>query len=310
MHLVDDARYQHGVFSRRQALDSGLTVRQIKRRLTTQAWSEPANNVYADAGLTMTDLAWQWAALLSCGARAMLSHRSAADVWGMPVPRPPRPEVSLPVSAHARPGPHVTVHRVTVPTRDFVGIRGLRVTSRQRTVLDCLLILPENEGRTLLDRALQRRWVQLSDLGTAIRGAKGRNGAARARRVAAGADPTIASEGERLAKKLLLKGGVTGFVTGHPLLVGGRVIAYLDIAFLDVLLAIEINGFAWHTEVERFQGDRRRQNILVAAGWSVLRFTWADLVERPAQVLADVVATLARLRGESYGQKRPLDGRF
>lgn len=296
MPLPDDARYQQGVFSRRQALESGLTVRQIKRRLSTEAWSEPASNVYADASLAMTDLAWQWAALLSCGERAMLSHRSAADVWDMPVPRPPRPEVSVPVAVHPRPGPHVRVHRVAVPSRDFVGIRGLRVTSLQRTVLDCLLILPENEGRALLDRALQRGWVRFPGVVRAVQGAQGRYGAAKARSVLAGAAPGTASEAERVAAKLLETGGVTGWVTGHPLLVAGQVVAYLDIAFPDVQLAIEIDGWAWHSDVERFQGDRRRQNVLVGAGWTVLRFTWADLIERPEQVLATVVATLARLR--------------
>ncbi len=75
--------------------------------------------------------------------------------------------------------------------------------------------------------------------------------------------------------------------------------AQLDLAFPDVLLAIEIDGWAWHSDPERFQRDRRRQNLLVATGWTVLRFTWADLVERPDQVLATVVQTLARLSSQS-----------
>ena len=111
----------------------------------------------------------------------------------------------------------------------------------------------------------------------------------------AGADPAAASQGERVAQAVLTTGGVTGWVSNHPLRIGGDVVAYLDIAFPDVLLAIEIDGWAWHTDPERFQRDRKRQNALVAAGWTVLRFTWADLIERPEQVLATVVRTLHRL---------------
>ena len=51
--------------------------------------------------------------------------------------------------------------------------------------------------------------------------------------------------------------------------------AYLDIAFPDLALAIKVDGWAWHRDTERFQNDRRRQNIMVTAGWAVLRFTWA-----------------------------------
>ena len=126
----------------------------------------------------------------------------------------------------------------------------------------------------------------------------------------AGADPATASQAERVAQELLAGGGITGWVAGHPLLVGGQIVALLDLAFPAVLLAIEIDGWAWHSGPERFQRDRRRQNLLVSTGWTVLRFTWADLVERPEQVVATVVRTLARLAPQSYGQIRPLGGRF
>ncbi len=75
----DDARRQHGVFSRRQALQTGLDTEVVRRRLTRGSWVEPTNNVYADAGVRMTDAAWDWAAVLSCGDQAVLSHRSSAE---------------------------------------------------------------------------------------------------------------------------------------------------------------------------------------------------------------------------------------
>ena len=62
--------------------------------------------------------------------------------------------------------------------------------------------------------------------------------------------------------------------------------------FPDARLAIEIDGWAWHTDVDRFRTDRHEGNALVAAGWTVLRFTWHDLTNRPDYVLAQIKAAL------------------
>lgn len=66
----------------------------------------------------------------------------------------------------------------------------------------------------------------------------------------------------------------------------------LDIAFPDRHVAVEVDGWAWHHSPRSFQSDRSRQNALVLAGWTVLRFTWADLNERPRQVIHDIRAAL------------------
>lgn len=58
-------------------------------------------------------------------------------------------------------------------------------------------------------------------------------------------------------------------------------------------LVIEVDGYAYHSGDDRFQRDRTKQNALLAAGWRVLRFTWADLVDRPDTVLARITEILA-----------------
>ncbi|MFN2535890.1 MAG: endonuclease domain-containing protein, partial [Pseudonocardiaceae bacterium] len=65
-----------------------------------------------------------------------------------------------------------------------------------------------------------------------------------------------------------------------------------DGACSQARLAIEVDGWAWHSDVDRFATDRRRQNALVLAGWTVLRFTWNDLTCRPEAVIAQIRATL------------------
>jgi very-short-patch-repair endonuclease len=72
-------------------------------------------------------------------------------------------------------------------------------------------------------------------------------------------------------------------VRQHP--VGGTPYR-LDYAWPDRLLAVEVDGYGPHSSREAFQSDRARQNALVLAGWTVLRFTWADVRDRPAAVAA------------------------
>lgn len=73
-------------------------------------------------------------------------------------------------------------------------------------------------------------------------------------------------------------------------------IARADVLFRSERLVIEVDGYAYHGR-QRFQEDRTRQNRLVAHGYTVLRFTWADLTQRPDEVSAQVRATLDLLRG-------------
>jgi very-short-patch-repair endonuclease len=91
------------------------------------------------------------------------------------------------------------------------------------------------------------------------------------------------------AIRLLRNAGITRWELGY------RIQDILvDLAFPLQLVAIEVDGWAWHVDADRFVGDRRRQNALVNLRWTVLRFTWHDLVGRPDDVVAEIRATLAR----------------
>jgi very-short-patch-repair endonuclease len=72
---------------------------------------------------------------------------------------------------------------------------------------------------------------------------------------------------------------------------GRRIV--LDVVFVAARLALEIDGWAHHHDVDRFQADRRRQNLLVGSGWRVLTFTYADLTTGPDDVLRQVQEALA-----------------
>ena len=83
--------------------------------------------------------------------------------------------------------------------------------------------------------------------------------------------------------KLFAEHDIAGWVANHP--VSGYEI---DFAFVGRKVAVEIDGMAHHRDAEAFQHDRTRRNTLIALGWTVLNFTWADLVERPGYVASQV----------------------
>jgi very-short-patch-repair endonuclease len=291
--LAAVARQQGGVFSRRQALNAGYTARQIRYRLGTGQWRAPAVGVLCDATVEPREFAEIWARLLAAGSTAVLSHRSAARLWGLWA-------APSPVDVTVRGGrtPRVAgavVRRAVLPDGDVCRRAGLPVTCSARTVHDCLLTLPRPAARTLLDRALQQGLVTATDLRQRQHHAKGRWGAAQARRLLAELQDGSHSDGERRLARALRRRNVTGWVANlHVRL--ARCTAILDVAFEEARLAVEVDGWAWHSDVDRFQADRTRQNMLHLAGWTVLRFTWHDVAERPDHVVDVILAALRQVR--------------
>lgn len=131
-----------------------------------------------------------------------------------------------------------------------------------------------------MDRALQAD-VELRELWRAQLRNKGRYGSPAARRLLQAASDGAHSAAERLLVKLLREAGITGWKTNYR--VGGYKV---DVGFPAVKVAIEVDGWAFHSDTEAFQIDRRRQNAIAVLGWQVLRFTWLDLTEYPQRVIA------------------------
>ncbi len=88
---------------------------------------------------------------------------------------------------------------------------------------------------------------------------------------------------------LLRNAGITGWQLGFPF---GPY--RIDLAFPVERVAVEVDGWAWHVDAERFRNDRRKGNALTTSRWDLLRFTWHDLNDRPGDCVNEI--TVARSR--------------
>jgi very-short-patch-repair endonuclease len=287
MSIAGVLRRQAGVISRAQALGAGMGPSTISRRLSSRSWVRVHPQVYLVADHDLTAEARLRAAMLWAGPGATVSGLGAAW-WHRLWPDPPAMiDLTVRHGWKRRSQPGVRVRRRDLMPEDRTEVNGVLVTAAPLTVLEAAAELRQ-AGSRLLDRALQRR-LALDDIYRAHCRNLGRHGSAASAELLRAAGDRAASEAERLTIALLRRAGIDGWRCGY------RIRGYdADIAFPASGVVVEIDGWAWHSDVDRFDHDRRRQNALVLAGWTVLRFTWRDLTCRPETVLAEIRGSLAR----------------
>jgi very-short-patch-repair endonuclease len=280
--LAGVARRQYALFTVVQAMEVGLSRRQVEAGERLGRWERLYRGVYRMGGAPVGDEQRLLAAVLAVGLDAVASHRAAAWVWRLVDDL--RIEVTAPRRSRV---PGVTTHVRPTGCRAVVR-RGIPCTDPLRTVLD----LAATGDEVLVAGALDRGIADGLFTAAAVRAAlertagKGVRGAGVLRRVLArrlDADGERVSALESAMDRLVVRFGVPRPVRQHP--VGGTPYR-LDYAWPDRLLAVEVDGYGPHSSREAFQSDRARQNALVLAGWTVLRFTWADVRDRPAAVAA------------------------
>jgi very-short-patch-repair endonuclease len=279
-----------GVVTREQALRGGLTVRQVQHRIRTGQWIPLHPGVYLVGRREPDQQASTRAAAAWAGSDAVASGLTAAWWWGLRDWAPGAAEVTVPRARSPRLTSHVVVRRRNLDPWDLAVLRGLPVTALPLTVLDAAAALGSDSGRPLVDRALQRR-VSFAELHAAYCRSFGRHGSPWLGQVLRQAADGASSDAERVLHRLLRGARINGWVANHLAVLSG-IEYWIDVAFVAHRLAVEVDGWAWHSDVDRFAHDRRRQNALVLAGWTVLRFTWHDLMSRPQAVVAEIRAAL------------------
>lgn len=275
---------QDGLITAVQAAQCGLAERALQRRVHDEGWRRVAPRVFLAAGHRLTDRARVRAAGLWAGDRGVISGQAAAWWHGMPAIVPARIDVTVSRRLGLRGYPGVRIRRRDLPASDTVLSSGIWCTAAPLTVLETAIVLPD--GSAFLDRALQKH-VRFEHLYQAYCRNMGARGGARIAALLTAAADRADSAAERLLIALLRDAGLTGWERGWPFERWT-----IDIVFPEAKLAIEVDSWAWHTDVDRFRTDRRKGNALVRAGWQLLRFTWHDLTNRPANVIAEIRAAL------------------
>lgn len=227
------------------------------------------------------------------GRDACLTGASAVAVAGVGH-KPPwdvLPEPVEPWVLHARPA-EVGARIIRRREERCRPMHGVNVARDEVVMLDLLRYLPAEQARDLTYRAMgQYRWepffARLGEQADALGRARG---VRQLRRLVEIVDSAARSRAEELVQSLLRDAGVGGWRSNYPVRVRGHKFL-LDLAFPEHKVAIEIDGRAFHGSA-RFQQDRTRQNLLVQAGWTVLRFTWEDLTRRPDHVVAQIRSVL------------------
>lgn len=294
MDLATAAAEQGGVFARAQATSAGYSPRRIKRRLESGEWITIHPQVYAAGSTDLSGHGLLWAAFLAAGPGAVVSHPAAArlhGIWDAPSP----PWITVPPERHLR--LHgVRLVRVPLDDEEIHPLNGMLLTGRERTVIDCLCVLPFPAAVELLDRVIQKKWMSPDALARRTHEHLGRRGAPQLRRLMRYAASDARFEAERRLHALLRGESIRGWQGNAEVRdAAGNLLAVADVLFARLRLVLEVDGRAHHSAAERFQRDRQRQNALVAAGYTVLRFTWYDIIHRPGYVLASIRDMVVRL---------------
>lgn len=205
----------------------------------------------------------------------VVSHESAALLWGWPVKvPPPEPHITIGRSRVLTPEQRrgVVPHWAALHPDDIAG----RVTSKERTLLDCLRLGDQDAALAVADSAL-REGESASWLAAIGRDARG-PGSAQTRRIAAMADGKAANPFESVLR------GIASRVEGLrvrpqvPIFSGDSFLGQPDLVDTDLRIVLEADSFEWHGDRAALRRDCRRYDRLVAAGWLVLRFAWEDVM--------------------------------
>ncbi|MBD0861082.1 DUF559 domain-containing protein [Gordonia sp. zg691] len=277
---------QDGVLSASQAMAAGMTRSSIGRRLRAGDWVAVARAVYLVAGHRRSARAQARIAVLSVGPDAVLGGVAAAWWLGLRAKEPAKHLVLTPFRGrHARSSATAVVRHRDLSDADVMIRDDLRVTTAALSVLDASVEL----GVGILDSALLSGGVTLDDLKAAHARYPKRHGSPTISRFLHLLDDGARSEAERVVVGLFDAAGLDGWTSNLPQ--HGYII---DFAFSHAKLAVEVDGFAFHRDTETFQRDRTKRNALIGDGWTVLNFTWADLIERPEHVVTAVRQALGR----------------
>jgi len=275
------AAEQHGIVTRAQLFAAGVAADEIAYRRRVGRLHLLYRGVYAVGHRPPSPHARATAAVLACGPGAVLSHRSAAALWGFGRWRGP-----IDVTAtgnHTR--SNVRVHRSkTLRPEDVTHHFGIPVTTPARTLLDLADVLADASLTRAVNEARLQRLLTLHDLAALLDSFPGRATKRLKPHVEDASRPTRSA----------FEDAFLTFVERHHLPrpeVNQRVAGYeVDMLWREQRVIVELDGWDYHDGRTAFERDREKDAALLSAGFPVVRITWGRLTEREATRLRRLLA--------------------
>ncbi len=276
-HLNALARTQHGLITRRQALDLGASDQRIRTLVETHRWDRARRGVFIVGAPPATWEQQLMAACLAAGPGAVACLRSAARLWGL-LTRSGRLQLLVGDDRRVRLSGIDVYRSALLPPFDVTAERGIPTCTPARTIVDLSATQGVETIGAWVDLCLRQRQLHLLELRSCVArlAGPGRAGLDTVRAVLAkrlpGYDPGD-SNLETRALAILHDAGLPAPTQQHRVKRPGGRDAFLDLAYPPEKVGIELDGWEFHRHRTAFDHDRDRRNDLTLLGWTMYQFT-------------------------------------
>jgi very-short-patch-repair endonuclease len=283
------------VVTTQELFELGFTKAAIRHRLTKGRLHRQARGVYSVGTPNLTRYGRLMVAIKSCGVRAVLSHLSAAVLWGLWKREPSQIQVTVPATRNPRPD-GVKVYRRDLGARATTKQRGIPVTTPLQTLIDCAPGLKRSEVERMINQADARNLLRADVLRAELEG-RTEPGAAVLRQILdQDAFVLTDSELERLFVPIALRAGLPKPLT-QQLVCGYRV----DFYWPELELVVEVDGLRYHRTPLEQRRDLERTHALEGADIRCRRFSYWQVANESGYV----AGVLGKLRPPARRPGRP-----
>lgn len=290
--LFELATRQHGVASRGQLLGLGLSGRTVDRWLAKGRLRAVHEGVFAVGSFALDQRGRWWAGVLAYAGGALLSHRSAAQIWGLGRQRGALVEVTAPCGRQGvERRPRLWIHRCRlIHPEEWTEQQGIAVTSVPRTLFDYAEIEPFSRLEQAWEEADRRNLLQLGAVERVCERGRGRRALKPIRRLLA--EARAAAEG-----RSPLEDRFQRFLRAHRIPPGAANVEVLehevDMLWPTARLIVELDSWEHHGHRAAFERDRARDPERLIAGYRAIRVTHRRLDQEADRVAAEIRSLLA-----------------